>query len=290
MNCMKVIVKLILSILLILPCSCTKELTDEEDVYKVTNHGKSLFIYLSSGDLLESQTKDLDISKIEELEIQGHVGGFNLAFLRDLSGGTDSLLLGGKKMSVLNLEKVFFDRGKEVYYSRNGEDLTINYHSEIPAFAFEGCYVLKDITLPDMIGNVININKRAFANCILLKNIVWGHHVRKIKEEAFINCSNISNTLIIPGGVVEIGDRAFKDTHPVHVEIPSTIKTIGYCAFSNIIGDVVIRSIIPPTIKSDSFVFHKKSGRILFVPSESIGKYKQEPYTSIFSEIKAIEK
>ena len=76
MNCMKVIVKLILSILLILPCSCTKELTDEEDVYKVTNHGKSLFIYLSSGDLLESQTKDLDISKIEELEIQGHVGGF----------------------------------------------------------------------------------------------------------------------------------------------------------------------------------------------------------------------
>ncbi len=286
---MKVIIKLlILNILLILSCSCTKELTDE-DVFKVTNHGKSLFIYLSSGDLLESLTKELDIDKIEDLEIQGHLGGFNLAFLRDLSGGTDSLLLGGKNLSTLNLEKVFFEGGQEVYYLRNGEDLTIKYGSGIPAYAFEGCYVLKDITLPD-IFSVYNINQRAFANCNLLKNIVWGHHVRIIKEEAFINCSSISTTLILPEGVVEIGDRAFKDTHPVHVEIPSTIKTIGCCAFSNIIEDVVIRSIIPPTIKSDSFVFYKKSGRILFVPSESIEKYKQEPYTSIFSEIKAIEK
>lgn len=286
---MKLIIKLILSILLILPCSCTKELTDE-DVYKVTNHGKSLFIYLSSGDLLESQTKDLDINRIEDIEIQGHIGGFNLALLRDLSGGMDSLLLGGKNLSILNIEKVFFERGKEVYYSRNGKNLTINYNSGIPAYAFEGCYVLKSITLPDIIGNVYDINQRAFANCILLNNIVWGHHVRRIKEEAFINCCSISTTLILPEGVVEIGDRAFKDTHPVHVEIPSTIKTIGNCAFSNIIEDVVIRSIIPPTIKSDSFVFYKKSGRILFVPSESIEKYKQEPYTSIFSEIKAISK
>lgn len=109
---MKVIIKLFLSILLILPCSCTKELTDE-DVYKVTNHGKSLFIYLSSGDLLESQTKDLDINRIEELEIQGHIGGFNLAFLRDLSGGTNSLLLGGKNLSTLNMEKVFLKGEKK---------------------------------------------------------------------------------------------------------------------------------------------------------------------------------
>lgn len=109
---MKLIIKLILSILLILPCSCTKELTDE-DVYKVTNHGKSLFIYLSSGDLLESQTKDLDINRIEDIEIQGHIGGFNLALLRDLSGGMDSLLLGGKNLSILNIKKVFFERERK---------------------------------------------------------------------------------------------------------------------------------------------------------------------------------
>ena len=244
---------------------------------------------MASGDLLESRTADIDISSIEELEIQGYIGGFNLAFIRDLCGGTDSLLLGGRHLRILNLKKAFFDKGQEVYYSRDGEDLVIKRNNEIPSYAFEGCYVLNSIVLPDIIGGWITINKRAFANCILLKKIEWGGHISRIKEEAFLNCYSIEDDIILPEGLKEIGNRAFRNTHVVNIVIPSTVKNIGSCVFTDIIGDVVINAEIPPNIKIDTFVFSKSSNRRLYVPLKYIEKYMVEPYISVFKEIKAIE-
>ena len=135
-----------------------------------------------------------------------------------------------------------------------------------------------------------NIEEGAFSGCILLRYINWGRHVRIIKDEAFLDCSAlaIGESLVLPDGVISIGNRAFKNTIPSSLDLPSSVESIGHEAFSTILGNVIIRAVNPPMIESDSFVFDKNSERILFVPSESIDKYQIEPYLSIFKEINAL--
>lgn len=269
--------------------SCVKTLYDEDD-YDLTDGGKTLEIYLPKGVSLKDATAEININVVESITISGYVGGFNLAFLRSLSGGDDPNFLGGRNLGVLNFKNAHFSSGDEVYYVRNGEELTISALSGIPAYAFENCYVLNTIVLPDSYGSY-NIDEGAFTGCLLLRYITWGSHVRKIKQEAFRECSTlaIGEPLVLPEQLEEIADRAFMETHPYEVDLPSTIENIGEEAFSDIIGNVIIRAEEPPTITKSSFIFNKSSERVLYVPKPAMEKYKVEPYVSIFDKISSIE-
>lgn len=278
-----------LCLLVFLFQGCAKTLVDEND-FTLSNDGKTLEICIPQGGNLEKILENLNMIKIEEMVILGKIDGYNLAYLRRLSGGNDPDFLGGANLSVLNLKRCFFKSGYEVYYVREGEHLTIQTPSGIPAYAFENCYVLNTIILPNQIGNIYNINEGAFKDCLLLRYIDWGNQVRKIKQEAFMNCTTLSlgEPLVLPKGLTDIEDRAFKNTILHSIDIPSTIVNIGDEAFTQILGNVIIRSTIPPNITSTSFVFTNYSSKVLFVPEECIAKYEKEPYLSIFSEIRAI--
>lgn len=267
--------------------SCAKTLSDEDD-FTLSDGGKSLDIYLSKGARLKAITENINIYSVENLRITGYLGGHNLAFLRTLTGGDDSDFITKYNLSSLDLEKCFFTSGDEVYYDRNGDRLTIGL-SCIPQYAFENCNLLRSIILPDNLSPY-NIETGAFANCILLDNIIWGSHVRKIGDEAFMKCSSISiqKPIVIPEGVSEIGDRAFKECIPLEVDLPSTIKSIGDEAFSPILKNVIIRATTPPSVEAASFIFYKNSDCILYVPEESLTDYSIEPYITIFHEIRPI--
>ena len=268
--------------------SCAKTLIDGDD-FLLTDGGKSLEIYIPRGVSLKERTKDINIYGVEKMTITGYIGGYSLAFLRVISGGSDLNFLGGCNLSVLDLNSTIIYSSDEIYYNRENIPLKVTVLSGIPAYAFENCYALSSIVLPDMYSPY-NIDEGAFSGCLLLRYVNWGRHVRKIKKEAFLNCSTLAlgESLILPEGVISIEDRAFKNTSPSNLDLPSSVETIGQEAFSPIIGNVIIRAVNPPMINSNSFVFAEKSKRILFVPSESIEKYKTEPYVSIFKEINAL--
>lgn len=50
-----------------------------------------------------------------------------------------------------------------------------------------------------------------------------------ILEEGRDECGNV----VIPEGVTSIGDHAFLGSKIESVELPETLKSIGYCSFSN---------------------------------------------------------
>lgn len=270
--------------------SCAKELIDEAS-FKLSDGGKTLEIHIDKGETLKTRLKSISPWGIETMIISGDIGGHTLSFLRELSGGNDSEFLGGRNLGVLNISNAAFYSSDEVYYVREEENLKIGGLHGIPPYAFENCYALNTVKLPNpTIAGYFKIEQGAFKDCLLLRYIDWGK-CRKIGKEAFMNCSTLAlgEPLILPEGLEEIGDYAFKKTIPLDVDLPSTVKLIGKEAFSPILGNVIIRSVDPPTITNNSFVFDEKSDKILFVPIESVSKYNIEPYISIFSEIKGLD-
>lgn len=85
-----------------------------------------------------------------------------------------------------------------------------------------------------------SIGNNAFENDIDLNSINWNTpYLKSIGNSAFKGCIAI-NTLIIPDGVTEIGDRAFYGCTGITgssetniLELPSSINTIGAFAFGN---------------------------------------------------------
>ncbi len=285
---MKLIFFYLLLLLALFSQSCAKELIDEAP-FKLSDGGKTLEIHIDQGETLKTRLESISPWAIETLIISGDIGGHTLAFLRELSGGNDSEFLGGRNLGCLDISAANFYSSDEVYYIREGQHLKIKAFSGIPPYAFENCYVLNTVIFPKTIfSGFSSIDKGAFKNCILLRYVEWGEGISNIEEEAFMNCTTLSlgEPLVLPKGLKKIGDYAFKETYLIDVDLPSTVTSIGKEAFSLISGNVIIRSINPPTITNDSFVFHEGSNKILFVPKETVSKYNIEPYKSIFSEIK----
>ena len=78
-------------------------------------------------------------------------------------------------------------------------------------------FVIKNGILESYLGNnttviipsiVTRIGKRAFANSSIRTVSFEGNGLKSIDEEAFFKCSNLEY-ILIPDGVIQIGDRAF---------------------------------------------------------------------------------
>lgn len=130
--------------------------------------------------------------------------------------------------------------------------------TSIGASAFNGCSALVNVKLPEYLDSIGNY---AFRNCISLKSIYvpktlksvdtygWNWHypfdgcsgitsitfaegITDIPANLFGNCICESVELVIPEGVVSIGDRAFTGCSNIKsVTFPSTLTSIGTYSF-----------------------------------------------------------
>jgi hypothetical protein len=75
------------------------------------------------------------------------------------------------------------------------------------------------------------IGKRAFAECVALKRIVWPASLTRMEDEVFEGC-NLLASLELPVGVVEIGKGAFAGCAELKVvTLPPSVRTIEVDAF-----------------------------------------------------------
>ena len=119
--------------------------------------------------------------------------------------------VGTKKADVYNVQKTFAvlfgtnevtgctsmtvnynSSGSGTYYLPSGlTDVTVNYSekTELPAYAFAGITVLKNVTL----NNVTEIGNNAFAGCSALTNVTVNSaaDVTAIGSSAFANCTSL---------------------------------------------------------------------------------------------------
>lgn len=106
--------------------------------------------------------------------------------------------------------------------------------------AFSYCYDLTEINIPN---GVTLIGESAFYCCISLLSIDIPGSVTKIERFAFQSCSGMTS-LTIHEGVAEIGENAFSRTHITSIEIPKSVKSLGYGAFCecSLLESVIIKN------------------------------------------------
>ena len=100
--------------------------------------------------------------------------------------------------------------------------------TEIGNYAFENCYDLTSITIPN---SVTTIGDCAFYNCRGLSTLTIPTSVITIGKSAFKGCSGITS-ITIPNSVTTIGESAFMWCSGLtEVTIPNSVTTIGRWAF-----------------------------------------------------------
>lgn len=94
--------------------------------------------------------------------------------------------------------------------------------------AFENCYGLTSVTIPN---SVTSIGSSAFHACVNLTSVNIPNSVTSISPYVFNNCIGLTS-MTIPGSVTSIGEGAFQACVGLtSVNISNGVASIGACAF-----------------------------------------------------------
>ena len=208
---------------------------------------------------------------------------------------TNKLVVGCKNTTIPNSVTSIGDRA--FYGHSRLTSVTIpNSVTSIGESAFEYCSGLKSAT----IGNsVTSIGEEAFYDCTGLTSVTIGNSVKFIGYAAFQNCSGLT-LVTIPNSVTSIGQEAFSGCSGLtSVTIPNSVISVGYGAFEDcsgltsviignsvtLIGEIafsgcsgltklVSLAVAPPSCGYEALRDIDKTACRLFVPEESVNKYK----------------
>ena len=232
-------------------------------------------IHVAKAGTLSSYISEEEKCQIEELTLTGEINGTDFGFLREMAGKSmvcknDQMRFEktNGKLTILDLSGVNIVTGG-VYMEVDGVDIQfvgyVESDGEIPHHIFYGCTNLTSITLPN---SVTSIDAYAFAGCSGLTSITIPSSVTSIEDYAFVSCTGLTS-ITIPNSVTSIGSSAFsgcsltsikvesgnvtydsRDNCNAIIEtssntlitgcknsiIPSSITSIGICAFSGCTG------------------------------------------------------
>lgn len=94
----------------------------------------------------------------------------------------------------------------------------------IAAGAFEGCYKLTKVHIPD---SVTKIGDHAFYECSQLTSVDLPHGLKRIEEYTFCICQSLES-IELPEGLTYIGREAFTDDYKMlSMKVPASVKEIG---------------------------------------------------------------
>ena len=155
--------------------------------------------------------------------------------------------------------------------------------------AFQGCYSLKKISIPN---TVERIDRLAFSGCYNLKEIAIPNSLTNMVEMSFSGCGITSAT--IPDGITSIRHHTFSRCPNLSsVVIPSSVKEIEYLAFylcESLTSVTSLSPILPVIITDETYgnSAFEESGytkATLHVPVGCKAAYEQAPYWKDFLNI-----
>lgn len=139
--------------------------------------------------------------------------------------------------------------------------------------AFSGCSGLTSVVIPNA---VTSIGLCTFYMCSKLNSVTIPNSVTTIGKDAFSDCSGLTS-VVIPNSVTSIGASAFYGCDGLtSVVIGNSVTSIGECSFFDCSGltKLVSLAVEPPICGYDALEYIDKSACRLFVPEESVNKYK----------------
>lgn len=119
--------------------------------------------------------------------------------------------------------------GMAAFYASELSDIKCPASLEkIGFFAFGDLYSMEKIDLSGT--KVTDIEAYAFSGCTMLKEITFPDTLEYIGGGAFARCKSLSE-VTFPDSLTEIGQYAFADTGLSEIIIPDSVENIGYSAF-----------------------------------------------------------
>ena len=143
----------------------------------------------------------------------------------------------------------------------------------IGPYAFNNCYALRSITIPD---GITSIGTYAFNNCYALQSVTIPDGVTSIGTYAFNNCYALQS-ITIPDGITSIGNNSFYNCYTLQsITIPEGVTSIGTQAFYNCysIMEYHFLPTTPPTLAGTNAFANIVSGTVIYVPQGSLEAYQ----------------
>ena len=144
---------------------------------------------------------------------------------------------------------------------------------------FRGCSSLTNISLP---SNLTSLGVYCFGLCSSLTSIDLPSSLTLLEEGCFYKCSALKS-ISLPLGITSLGVHCFEGCSSLtSIELPSALTTIGEYCFQNcsLLTSMLCLAVEPPRsiICTSYHTFrheHNNNTASLYVPKESIEKYKQ---------------
>ena len=156
----------------------------------------------------------------EMFTIKLHMESGSLGFIGSSSSSTGSQVLYNGTTGQTNGQRAYQNAVKEV---RCGSHVT-----SIGGFAFDYCYSLASVTIPD---GVTSIGNYAFQYCSSLSSVTIPEDVTSIVDNVFGFCYSLAS-VTIPDGVTSIDAYAFGYCYSLtSVTIPDGVTSISSSAF-----------------------------------------------------------
>lgn len=161
--------------------------------------------------------------------------------------------------------------------------------NEIMRHAFRDCDIRCDMKIPQ---TVLSIEDYCFGGSNV-KHVVLPSELTKISNGCFWGCSELTDTITIPGKVETIGEMAFMNCTMLEAAVlPSSLTRIYPGAFTSCFNLNYIRcnSIEPPVLEDGLWgVFDgvNKESVVVEVPQQSVNAYRNAPGWREFKKITA---
>lgn len=135
---------------------------------------------------------------------------------------------GCRGLRLLTLPTSLRSLGREAFARCSAiETLTLASPEATAPYAFAGCTSLRQVCLP---YGTRRLPCGIFSECHSLVSAELPETLKKIEKKAFYRTTSLQNVKI-PLGVTVIGARAFAQSGVQIVELPRTVKRLGYGAF-----------------------------------------------------------
>lgn len=187
--------------------------------------------------------------------------------------------------------------GNFYHYDENGEEILWNSKTleiengitEIKRMQFFGKTGIEKIILPTSLKC---IKEQAFASCSMLKEIFIPKNVEVIEENAFSNCNNLSLINVDEQNPIFYSENNCiirRDNKEIVIgcktsQIPSDVKSIGVCAFSNCYSLSTIT--IPGSVKK---INENAFSNCTFLQTITLCKGIEKIYENAFSNCESLK-
>lgn len=177
--------------------------------------------HVATAGTLSSLISEEEKYTIAEMKVTGYLDGDDIRLLRDMAGRNENIATEGR-LETLDISECHIIESEKTYL---GSYTTTS--NTLCRAMFCNCDKLKRVKLPQ---TITRIEGSSLGYCENLIEIDFPTTITYIGDRAFSGTS--IESVIIPNGVVEMGNDVFMDCEKLHsVSLPNTITRMGWQIF-----------------------------------------------------------